>query len=107
MRFCLFSGIPATKGNLLQLLALMALCGGGQLGVYAFFGEAAVWQWYPVIIHLPIILTLVFVFGRKFANAVSAMASAYLCCQIAKWFGLAAFAFSGALMTTCVSALGY
>ena len=94
-----FSGIPATKGNFKRLLVLTALCGGGQLGVYAFFGENAVWQWYPAIIHLPIILTLVFVFGRKFANAVSAMASAYLCCQIAKWFGLAAFALSGSTRT--------
>lgn len=94
-----FSGIPATKRDFLRLLALMALCGCLQLGVYAFFGEEAVWQWYPAIVHLPIILTLVFVFGRKFANAVSAMASAYLCCQIAKWFGLAAFAFSGSSRT--------
>jgi len=94
-----FSGIPATKRDFLRLLALMALCGCLQLGVYAFFGEDAVWQWYPAIVHLPIILTLVFVFGRKFANAVSAMASAYLCCQIAKWFGLAAFAFSGSSRT--------
>ena len=94
-----FSGIPATKRDFLRLLALMALCGCLQLGVYAFFGEEVVWQWYPAIVHLPIILTLVFVFGRKFANAVSAMASAYLCCQIAKWFGLAAFAFSGSSRT--------
>ena len=101
-----FSGIPATKRSLLRLLGLTALCAMSQIGVYAFFGETAVWQWYPVIVHLPIILTMVFVFGRKFANALSAMASAYLCCQIAKWFGLAAFALSGSSRTELLVRIG-
>ena len=101
-----FSGIPATKRNLLLLLGLTALCIMSQIGVYAFFGETAVWQWYPVIVHLPIILTMVFVFSRKFANALSAMASAYLCCQIAKWFGLAAFALSGSSRTELLVRIG-
>ena len=101
-----FSGIPATKRNLLWLLALTTLCGGLQLGVYAFFGETTVWQWYPAIIHLPIILTLVVVFGRKFTNAVSTMASAYLCCQIANWFGLAAYALSGSSRTELLVRIG-
>ena len=86
-----FSGITIRK-NLVRLLLLTVLCGGLQIAVYSISGETAVWYWYPVITHLPIILTLRFLFGRHFLNAVSATASAYLYCQPAKWFGLATFA---------------
>jgi len=90
-----FSGVPATRKNVAGLIILTAVCGGLQIGVYALFGEEAVWQLYPAIIHLPIILTLALFFRRGLSNAVSATASAYLCCQIAKWFGLAALALGG------------
>ena len=88
-----FSGITIRK-NLVRLFLLTVLCGGLQIAVYSISGETAVWYWYPVITHLPIILTLRFLFGRHFLNAVSATASAYLYCQPAKWFGLATFAVS-------------
>lgn len=90
-----FSGIAATKKNLIRLLLLTALCGALQIAVYGLLGEAAVWQWYPAITHLPIILALRFLFGRHILSAAVATATAYLCCQPAKWVGLAAFAFTG------------
>lgn len=89
-----FSGIGLNKRNLIRMLLLTALCGGLQIAVYGVFGEAAVWRWYPLITHLPIILALRFLFDRYLSNAISATASAYLCCQPAKWFSLAAFAVS-------------
>lgn len=94
-----FSGITANRKNLIRLLGLAALCGGLQILVYGMFGENAVWQWYPLLTHLPIVLTLRFLLGRKLPSAVSAMATAYLCCQPAKWFGLAALALSGSSRT--------
>ena len=90
-----FAGVTATRKNGVRLLCLAALCGGLQITVYALFGENAVWQLYPLITHLPIVLALRFWFGRQLSNAVSATATAYLCCQMAKWFGLAAWTFSG------------
>ena len=90
-----FAGVTATGKNGGRLLLLAALCGGLQIGVYGLFGENAVWQWYPLITHLPMVLALRFWFGRQLSNAVSATATAYLCCQIAKWFGLAARTLSG------------
>lgn len=90
-----FAGVTATRKNGGRLLFLAALCGGLQMAVYGLFGENTVWQWYPLITHLPIVLALRLWFGRQLSNAMSATATAYLCCQIAKWFGLAAYAFSG------------
>ena len=94
-----FSGITANRKNLIRLLCLTALCGGLQIAMYELFGENTVWQWYPFITHLPIVLALRFVFDRPLASAVSVTATAYLCCQIANWFGLAAFTFSGNTLT--------
>ena len=90
-----FSGVLITRKNLSRLLLPAAVCSVLQLSMYGFFGETIVWKLYPVITHLPIVLSLAFLFGRGVSTAVSAVACAYLCCQPAKWFGLAAFAFSG------------
>lgn len=87
-----FSGIPASRKNLIRLASLTMLCGALQISIYVLLGETAVWQLYPLITHLPIILALRFLFGRHFLNALAATASAYLCCQPAKWFGLVSFA---------------
>lgn len=51
-----------------------------------------------MITHLPIVLTLWLLLGRRFSIALAATASAYLCCQPAKWFGLAVFASSSSMM---------
>ena len=75
-----FSGIAVTKANVARLALLAALCGLLQITVFGLLGESAVWQWYPIITHLPIVLALRFWFGRHIANAVTATASAYLCC---------------------------
>lgn len=94
-----FAGITATRKNLMHLLLLTGLCGALQIAVYGLLGETAVWQWYPVITHLPIILALRFVFGRHILSAAVATASAYLCCQPAKWAALAAYALTGNSLT--------
>lgn len=84
-----FAGVTVSKGSLARLLGLTGFCGALQLAVYILLGETAVWNCYPFITHLPIILALHFMFGKGFSCAVSATASAYLCCQPAKWLGLA------------------
>lgn len=94
-----FVGLKASKSNLTRLLGLTVLCGALQLAVYGLLGETAVWRCYPFITHLPIILALHFLFGRQLSCAVSATASAYLCCQPARWFGLAVSALGGSQTT--------
>ena len=85
-----FSGISLNRKNMIRLGALTAFCAVLQAGVYLIFGEEVVWTWYPVITHLPIALALRLVFRRSLSVCAAAIASAYLCCQPAKWFGLAA-----------------
>ena len=94
-----FSGIAPGRKNLMRLVQLLVLCGGLQILFYAWLGEEAVWQWYPLITHVPMLLTLCLVFHRPLAISVSAIASAYLCCQPAKWLGLVALAVSSSIQT--------
>lgn len=90
-----FAGVDFTKRSLTHLLMLTALCGILQGAVCWFWGEDAVWKLYPVITHLPILLALKFCFGKQLPHAVSAITTAYLCCQPAKWCGLAACSLFG------------
>ena len=93
-----FSGISLTKGNLIRWGLVTALSGGLQIGFYMVLGEQDVWQWYPFITHLPMVLALFLLFDKPFSVSVAAMAFAYLCCQPARWFGLAASTFSENLL---------
>ena len=93
-----FSGISISKETVRRLLLLAAACGVLQISLYGLWGEDAVWKCYPLITHLPIILTLRFVFGKHALNAVAATTSAYLCCQPAKWLGLLAYTISQSRM---------
>ena len=98
-----FSGISVTKRNVIRLLFLAMVCGGLQITVYGICGETTVWQVYPVITHLPTVLALRFLFGRRISNAVSATASAYLCCQPARWFGIALYSLTGSTIAELLS----
>ena len=90
-----FCAVTLNKINLIRLACTTVLSGLLQIAVYYGFGETAVWRIYPLITHLPIVLTLWLWMGRHLSSAVAATTSAYLCCQPAKWFGLAAFELTG------------
>lgn len=90
-----FSGIAVSKTNLIRLAATAFLSGILQIAIYCAFGENAVWQNYPIVTHLPTILALWVGFGKRFSSAAAATASAYLCCQPAKWLGIAASMLTG------------
>lgn len=84
-----FSGIKlSTRKNLLWICVLFAVCGGLQLAMYCLFDELTVWKVYPLITHLPILLLLCLYYRRRLITALSAVSTAYLCCQPAKWTGL-------------------
>lgn len=46
---------------------------------------------YPLAVHLPIIITLVFLMKRRVSVAVISVCTAYLCCQIPRWINLVSF----------------
>ena len=44
-------------------------------------------RFYPFFIHLPLIIFLVYAFRVPCFSAVTAVATAYTCCQLTKWLG--------------------
>lgn len=52
-------------------------------------------QIYPLIVHIPLVLILVFCLKKKLGLAIVSVCTAYLCCQLPRWFNLAVTALSG------------
>lgn len=69
-------------------LATILACAVLQGVVYLLTTEDVVWRLYPFITHLPIVLSLCFLFRKRVLTALASVTSAYLCCQPAKWFGI-------------------
>ena len=86
LSFC-FAGVRLKRENILAMAAIFTFCGIAQLLFFNFFGEDAVWKFYPAIVHLPLILVLVLIYKKRFITACASVCLAYLCCQPAKWFG--------------------
>lgn len=57
---------------------------------YVFFGEAVLYRAYPLLIHIPLIIILYFIFKQNIYVSVISVISAYLLCTPRKWFGTAA-----------------
>ena len=76
------------KSNIIVATTLFAICGILQLVTYHTLGESMVWKIYPLIVHLPIVLVLSLYYRRNLIMVLSAVSTAYLCCQPAKWLGI-------------------
>ncbi len=86
-----FAGIQLfQRRNYMVLGGLVLFCGLLQLVVYLSFDELLVWKLYPVMIHVPTVLVLCLHYRKGIVTALSAVFSAYLCCQPSKWMGLLA-----------------
>lgn len=53
---------------------------------------------YPLIVHLPLTLLLIFVLKKRVGVAVVSVCTAYLCCQLPRWVALAMTAFTGSAL---------
>lgn len=86
----LFLGIRMSRKNIISLFVFA--CGVGLVYIltYAWFGTDGTRQLYPLIIHLPLILFLHYFYKYRTSLCVLSMLTAYLCCQISNWVGLAA-----------------
>lgn len=85
-----FLGVRMKIKNILILLVFSLLCGGVFLLSYVLFGEDVTEKLYPLIIHLPLVLFLTFYYKYKASLSVLSVLTAYLCCQISNWIGIAA-----------------
>ncbi|MDD3340189.1 MAG: ATP-binding protein [Lachnospiraceae bacterium] len=81
------SGVSINRRNFFTILCFCALDGLLQISILYFFGMDFSKKVYPISVHLPLILFLVFVLKRPVLNAVISVLSAYLCCQIPWWCG--------------------
>jgi len=83
-----FAGISLDRRLLFKTFFLFILLGSLQLILFVNHDVTFVWQLYPLIVHLPLILLLKLQYRVRFLTAVTAVCSAYLCYQPAKWLGL-------------------
>lgn len=75
------------KRNVIIMIGTFILCGILQMAFLYLLGEDPVWKIYPVITHLPLLLIICIFYRKRLITAIAAVASAYLCCQPAKWTG--------------------
>lgn len=70
------------------LLLIQSVC-------WLLWGVGNVRQIYPLIVHLPLMLVLIFVLKKTTGVALVSVCIAYLCCQIPRWIDLLATALTG------------
>ena len=108
---CSLARIRFAKENLLVGSRFIFISGIAQLLVLYLFGESIVWKLQPVIVQIPLCLVFVFVYKRSFATSIACVATAYMCCQPANWFGLVALTISQSvivyLIVEIVTLLGF
>lgn len=101
-----FADIRFSRRSCAVLAGLFVLSGLAQLWLTLTFSEDLVWKVYPLIAHLPIVLALTVFFGKHLSISLVAVASAYLCCQPARWFGLLILALTGNSTWEILSRIG-
>lgn len=84
-----FLGIRMNRKNIVILFGFSSALGVVCALSFIFFGDVFTTQVYPLIIHLPLILFLTFFYKYTALRSTLSVLTAYLCCQISKWIGLA------------------
>jgi len=59
-----------------------------QTPCWLILGESATKQLYPLIVHLPLVLILIFALKKPLGIALVSVCTAYLCCQLPRWADL-------------------
>lgn len=85
-----FLGVVLKRNNILQLLGFSCTSGLVYLCAYLFLGENITREIYPLIVHIPLILFFIFRYRYRPMAAFISVLTAYLCCQISNWTGIAA-----------------
>ena len=71
-----------------QRRLIIALCPAFlliQSPCWLLLGEDAVKGLYPLIVHLPLVLTLIFALKKPVSVSMISVLTAYLCCQLPRW----------------------
>ena len=59
---------------------------------------------YPLVVHLPLVLVLIFILKKKVGVAVVSVCTAYLCCQLPRWVKLLVMSVGGSEL---IGEIGY
>ncbi len=89
-----FAGISFNRENLINVFILCIFCGILQIVAYLSLPKDTLWEIYPLITHLPLILFLHIRYHKKLITALVSVFTAYLWCQPAKWFGILVYYFT-------------
>lgn len=91
----LFSGVLSTRKGKLAIAFFYVLELLIQIFCWQMLGLQNTMKLYPFITHLPTIVFLALYFKRPWLISSSSVLTAYLCCQIPRWFGSVAGAVIG------------
>jgi two-component system, LytTR family, sensor histidine kinase AgrC len=101
----LFAGVHFTRARKLAVTIFFTLVLLIQIFCWQMFGLENTMKLYPFITHLPSILFLVLYFKRPWTISTSSVLTAYLCCQIPRWFGSVTEAVSGSRLADHIAYL--
>lgn len=90
-----FLSIPFHKKNIIILLTFCIGINIIQIICYLNIGLKGTHWFYPVITHAPSVLLYCLYYKRRVLFSIFAITSAYLCCQLSKWFSMLALAVTG------------
>ncbi len=91
---------PRQKKLIISLCPIFLLIQGA---CWLIWGVDAAKKIYPIIVHLPLVLILVFGLKKRLGIALVSVATAYLCCQLPRWVNLAVTAISGSVLAGEIS----
>ena len=74
-----------------------------QAPCWLILGESVTKQLYPLIVHLPLVLILIFALKKPVSIAVVSVCTAYLCCQLPRWANLMVTAVTRSLLVGEIS----
>lgn len=90
-----FLGVKKDKTNVGKLLLLAVISGGLYMVCVSVLGPEMVDQIYPLIVHVPLLLMLVFYYKFRILPSLISIFTAYLCCQCSNWMGLFVLSVTG------------
>lgn len=96
-----FANILLSKRNILITTLFCIVIGVIQAVLHFLVSEPTMWKIYPLVTHLPLILFLVFFFGKRPTVASISVFTSYLLCQPAKWFGVLTYSLSDNKIAEC------
>ncbi len=82
-----FCPIQWTRRSKRLFACALAILGALQALLYVSLGGPQLRLWYPAVTHLPLVVLLAYL-SRRWLWSLSAVLTAYLCCQFRRWLAL-------------------